>query len=298
MKAITYSLSFCVLQLFTFSAFLFAQNPIPNANFESWSGSTPVGWSATTNNPGFQPITKTTDAYSGSFAVHGEVLSIAGVPSPPVLLSGSLTEQNFPVSEHHQTFTGRYKFGSQGGDALYIEIVFAHTVNGGGAEGHAVITSDASSFEEVEIDMIYDANNPPGWQPNIANITVTILPPVNQMPHIGTWFIVDYFTFDGYPVKVEETGSGQVPGEFNLQQNYPNPFNPSTKINFSLPEESFATLKVFNLLGKEVATIVNEELTAGNYNADWDAADMPSGVYIYTLSTPSQLLSNKMLLLK
>jgi endoglucanase len=73
------------------------------------------------------------------------------------------------------------------------------------------------------------------------------------------------------------------PSIFSLSQNYPNPFNPSTTFSFSLPSQSFVSLKVFNLLGSEVATIVSKELLAGNYSEKWDASMMPSGIYFYRI---------------
>jgi hypothetical protein len=74
-----------------------------------------------------------------------------------------------------------------------------------------------------------------------------------------------------------------VPSEYGLKQNYPNPFNPSTSIKFSIPQGSFVTLKIFNLLGQEAASLVNGELQAGNYTYDWNAQDLNSGVYFYRL---------------
>jgi hypothetical protein len=83
-----------------------------------------------------------------------------------------------------------------------------------------------------------------------------------------------------------------------LEQNYPNPFNPSTNIQFRIPEQSFVHLNVFNLLGEEVATLVNEELRTGTYVGNWNAAGFPSGVYIYTLSANGRVLTKKMMLTK
>ena len=73
------------------------------------------------------------------------------------------------------------------------------------------------------------------------------------------------------------------PGSFVLRQNYPNPFNPSTSISFSLPRRSFASMKVFDLIGREIATIVSEELSAGDHSYQWNAEGFPSGVYFYRL---------------
>jgi len=68
-----------------------------------------------------------------------------------------------------------------------------------------------------------------------------------------------------------------------LSQSYPNPFNPSTTIEFSLPQTGFVTLKVYNILGEVVATLVNEELNVGTYTTQWNASGVASGVYLYRL---------------
>ena len=92
--------------------------------------------------------------------------------------------------------------------------------------------------------------------------------------------------------------SSNIPNKYLLSQNYPNPFNPSTKINFSLPKNSFVTLKVFDLSGKEVANLVNENLSAGSYEADFNASDLTSGIYFYRLTTVDFSETKKMILVK
>ena len=87
-----------------------------------------------------------------------------------------------------------------------------------------------------------------------------------------------------------------LPADFALSQNYPNPFNPSTAISFALPERSNVTLKVFDLLGKEVSTLVSQELGPGHFTVKWQA-DVPSGTYIYRLQAGEFLETKKMLLL-
>ena len=74
------------------------------------------------------------------------------------------------------------------------------------------------------------------------------------------------------------------PATFSLMQNYPNPFNPSTTISFSLPSKEFVSLKVFDTMGRELVTIVSEQMPAGNYTKNWNPSGMPSGVYFYRLS--------------
>ncbi len=80
-----------------------------------------------------------------------------------------------------------------------------------------------------------------------------------------------------------KSSRGETPTRFSLSQNYPNPFNPTTTISFALPTRSFVSLKVFDMLGREVSTILSGELQAGNYTRQWNAANMSSGVYFYRL---------------
>ena len=97
--------------------------------------------------------------------------------------------------------------------------------------------------------------------------------------------------------------STEIPQVFSLSQNYPNPFNPSTKIKFSLPadvkrEKSVVKLIIYDALGREVTTLVNEQLQPGTYEADWDASNYPSGVYFYKLMAGDFVTTKKMVLIK
>ena len=85
---------------------------------------------------------------------------------------------------------------------------------------------------------------------------------------------------------------------FRLMQNYPNPFNPRTIIQYSITEDGFVTLKVFDPLGKEVATLVNEEKKSGDYIAKWEATRFPTGVYFCQLKAGHFVQMIKLLLLK
>jgi len=89
-----------------------------------------------------------------------------------------------------------------------------------------------------------------------------------------------------------------IPAQFELEQNYPNPFNPSTKIRFTVPEAGLVSMKVYNLLGQEVAILVNEEQAAGVYEVTFDAAQLPSGIYFYSINAGDFVATKKMILLK
>jgi photosystem II stability/assembly factor-like uncharacterized protein len=98
-------------------------------------------------------------------------------------------------------------------------------------------------------------------------------------------------------VAVDEPGVS-APTSFTLEQNYPNPFNPTTMLSFTIPSSSLVTLKVFDVLGREVATLVNEDKAAGRYSVDWNAASYASGLYFYRLSANGITELKKMMLLK
>jgi len=89
-----------------------------------------------------------------------------------------------------------------------------------------------------------------------------------------------------------------LPNDYLLSQNYPNPFNPATVISFQLPVGSRVTLKVYDVLGTEIETLVNEEKSAGKYELNWNAVNLPSGVYFYKLQAGSFIQTRKMILLK
>jgi len=99
------------------------------------------------------------------------------------------------------------------------------------------------------------------------------------------------------PYNVEQINN-LIPDRFILEQNYPNPFNPSTKIRYSITEYSSVSLKVFNLLGEEIVTLFNGEQSAGVYEATFNASNLSSGIYFYTLKTNNSSFTKKMLLVR
>lgn len=92
--------------------------------------------------------------------------------------------------------------------------------------------------------------------------------------------------------------SNEIPDKFFLQQNFPNPFNPSTVIRYSLAVNSYTVLKIYNVLGNEISTLVNQKQNAGRYEVDWNAKDFPSGIYYYKLNTENFFETKQMVLLK
>jgi len=136
------------------------------------------------------------------------------------------------------------------------------------------------------------------WSDSIIDIVVdtfTVLSPDTTVA-----YPLNKFTFDilnaAIPVSIPEKSI--TPLQYSLKQNYPNPFNPTTTIEFSLPESEHVTLKIYNLLGQEVATLVSDKLKAGSYNYSWDAGSLASGMYFYRLVTENYSCTKKLILLR
>jgi hypothetical protein len=104
--------------------------------------------------------------------------------------------------------------------------------------------------------------------------------------------------FDAEITDVTTEGEMKIPSGVFLQQNYPNPFNPSTTISFGLSAHSYVSLRIFDAIGREVAVLVSKDLPAGYHAVQWDAANMPSGIYLYRLHAGSSVESKKLLLLR
>jgi hypothetical protein len=118
------------------------------------------------------------------------------------------------------------------------------------------------------------------------------------LPNVGTTNRGDIILKESEAMSVNSTFHGSIPDGIQLEQNYPNPFNPTATIKYSIPEISFVTLKVYDVLGKEILILINEEKSAGSYEVEFDAIDLPSGIYFYKLQTPSFTQTKKMILLK
>ena len=97
---------------------------------------------------------------------------------------------------------------------------------------------------------------------------------------------------------VDETVGGPVPKSYDLKQNYPNPFNPSTTIKYSLPKQSKVSIKVYDALGKEIATLLEAERAAGNYLVEFKSQGLASGIYYYRMKTDEAVITKKMVLLR
>lgn len=126
-----------------------------------------------------------------------------------------------------------------------------------------------------------------------ANIGVV----VGEVGTAGTGAPLYYTSMNGGFVGITQIGT-ETPKNFSMSQNYPNPFNPTTKINFAIPKQGLVTLKVYDMLGKEVKTLVNEVKSAGSYTVDFNGSQFSSGVYFYKIQTSEFTEVKRMMLVK
>lgn len=279
-------------------AFCFLQSAglsqIPNASFENWTGFTPDGW-ATSNVPAVvTPISPSSYAHSGTLAVYGVVSSLPPIYIQPLIQSGPLG-QGFPYNGRPASFTGYYQFSPVGGDRFGINVgLFSGGVENGTLIALAAhpFTAPVTTYTQFTVPFVYV--NP--GVPDTCVIQIQIVGPTGNDYHVGSTFLVDDLALVG-TVAVGE-GSGTIPLTTSLQQNYPNPFNPQTTISFSISQQTFTTLKIFNTLGQEVATLVSDNMLPGTHSVQWNAGNAASGVYYCILQAGGFTQTRKLLLLR
>ena len=185
-------------------------------------------------------------------------------------------------------------------------------IEGIGYHGCEYMTRGRSSYcllTENESPCI-DAGNPDNIYNDVLDGLNVLYPALgdnrNDMGAFGgphsKWWQDDMHLWDSTLVSVDN-GIVAIPNKYSLSQNYPNPFNPSTTIKYGLPKDDKREMRnvkvvVFDLLGREVVTLVNEKQKAGYYEVNWDASNFTSGVYFYTLRTGDFVRTKKMILIK
>ncbi len=194
----------------------------------------------------------------------------SGVPLPPVLISPAHATYNVSLSP---VFTWH---PSENASSYRIQVSTVAQIN-----NYFVIDTTVTDTT-LASTIILLPNKKYYWHVNAQN-------------NYGTSYWSSGF---GFQTTVTSVDDENIPTEFSLKQNYPNPFNPTTIISYQLPISSHVTLKVFDLLGREVAVLVNEEKSPGNYEVKFNGSNLASGIYFYRLNAGQYSQMKKMILLK
>ena len=134
---------------------------------------------------------------------------------------------------------------------------------------------------------------------NIANFATVISASQASMPGLVGSVSPSYWLVASHQTGLTNVENKQlVPKQFNLEQNYPNPFNPSTVISFTVAKSEAVNISIFNIIGQKIATLINKEYTPGSYSVQFNAGNLPSGIYFYRLSTNDYVSIKKMILMK
>lgn len=278
---------------------------IPNSGFENWAAmgnfENPIGW-ATMNSVSTGPFyscTKSTDHYPvsiGNYSIRLEnntsltqwtggygmaVTNAFDYPFKPA----------FPIVDHPNKLCGYYKYNSMNNDSMFVRIVLFQ--KGVVVNYFTFITGNSTStWKSFTLPMTYSSADS-------ATLYFSAFWPNTPTdgPNGNSVLYIDNLSFDNLITSIS-LSSKELPSNYILTQNYPNPFNPTTKIKFGLPERSIVKLAVYDILGREVSTLVNQELEAGYHEVKFNAGNLSSGVYFYQLRSGLFVETKKLTLIK
>lgn len=255
---------------------------IPNAGFEFWetdpdTNLNPVGWQTTNSYP-LVNVERVTPCL-GNYAMKVKTVNI-GFPFPGV----AVLETALTVSPRPTKFAAYVRSTIMPGDVAFIILALMN--------GDSVIASQDSCTFRIQstINNCTCLEFPIRYQSSLNPDSLIIIVASGLAgSQVGTELVVDELSFNPCATGVlEDEGT---PTTFSLHQNYPNPFNPSTRILYSVGGSGFVSLKVFDMLGRHVATLVNDVKQPGHYSVTFDATGLASGVYFYRLSAVGETSS-------
>jgi len=284
-----------ILQLLCFTVVLSSLSlaQIPNSGFESWAADpdtnyNPVGWETSNGYP-MVSVEPVTPGHQGTYAMKVKTLDLGFLTLPGV----AIMQAAYNFAQTPTKFGAWVRSTIMTGDTAFIIVALmkGDTVIAATDSCTFKIDSSYSQYTYLEFPIAVVSGSTPD------SLYVMVASGLGTNSQVGTELIVDdiAFTNEG-PVNVlTERG---LPEAFLLDQNYPNPFNPETEIGFTLQVSGFTSLRVYDLLGREAAVLVDEELPAGRHRAIWNAAGSPSGIYFLRLESGGLVETRKMVLVR
>jgi hypothetical protein len=284
----------------------FPQNPVENKDFSIYnlSGSNYV---YSVSHPSSNTISINIALLTGTgITITTDTIGIATIYFKKLVASNLLIIQHTLIQFFCPNSSSQWSMGTwnDGEDALPVELTsWTASVSGNNVElnwntatevnnyGFEIQRKDGTS--EVWNKIAFIKGNGNSNSPKVYNY---IEKNVNSGKYYYRLIQIDLDGSFKYSNVIEETVSG--PNNFELSQNYPNPFNPSTKINYSVSQKSDVQIIIYDILGNKVKELINREVEAGNYTAEFNAANLSSGIYFYRLQAGNFVDTKKMTLLK
>ena len=256
-------------------------NFIKNGGFESWTNNVPDNWVTDAS-----ASTKTTTAHSGSYALKLNTYLYFGIAAYP----GAIT-QYIPVTGATFTLRGWYQLHSDSGDAMSVTMLASKAGVDVGA-GDKRFTTSTTAYTAFTVGMVMD--------PNTTADTCTLLISMEDngsgTAHVGSYAMFDDLVLDNTTGVASDDFAR--PSSYQLAQNYPNPFNPSTEIEFTIAQQQHVSLRVYNVMGQEIETLVDGQLPQGRYKKVFDASRLSSGTNFYKLEAGSFAQVKRLMLVK
>jgi hypothetical protein len=221
------------------------------------------------------------DVVIGTIGANATTITWAAGPNVPMRGTGTSRPGGFAINQKFYFVTGETSPGPTQQDSIYVydfgtSAWTSQIFTGRGA-------NSLSNYYNIIAATVLQNNN------------VRVYIPGGSLSGATTKMFV---LADQCAVTGDPNNNSQIPNEYKLEQNYPNPFNPVTKINYEIPKQGFVTLKVYDIMGREVQTLVNETKQAGTYSIDFNGMQLTSGVYFYKLETAGFSDMKKMMLIK
>ena len=229
----------------------------------------------------------------------GKIYITRDLNAPSAVNVGGLGATITSSANLGSTTVERYHYIPSGGGAQGISRVYNIVpTNNAGLSATLKLNYDESELngiDETKLGLYKSANGNDNTWAELGGVVNTSQ---NNVEMTGLDDFA-YFTLGDVdsPLPVEEENN-TLPQNFALEQNYPNPFNPSTLIRYQVPENSFVTITIYDVLGKEISKLVNQQQAPGYYTASFEGSDLSSGFYIYTMKAGDFTASNKMILIK
>jgi hypothetical protein len=279
-----------------FGLFISLNAQIPNAGFENWTNGEPNSWETNNSKDFYTTITQSNSAHTGSSALKGEVANVPGFGFiGPLIIAddGSPSTQGFNINQKYNSMKGYYKLNTTVNDNLVvILVVYSGDVGIGTGIGKF---NAAASYTQFAFPILYQ----PGFNgvPDRCAVAFQFFDVNGDAKYtLGTEMYIDDLELSMDIVSDVEDKS--TSSSLNLEQNSPNPFHSTTNINFEIPKTEMVTIKVYDVLGNDVATLVNEEMTAGSHVVTFNAPSGLEGVYFYKLISGNINSTKKMLLFR